>query len=99
MQKIKSWFIENICEEAIPNHFIAISNNIEGPKDFGIYSKNILSIPEWVGGRFSLWGSVGLIISICIGYKNFEKFLSGPEIWMNISESHHLKRIFQLFLH
>ena len=66
-----------ICEEAIANHFIAISNNIEGPKDFGIYSKNILSIPEWVGGRFSLWGSVGLIISICIGYKNFENFLSG----------------------
>ena len=76
-KKIKSWFIENICEEAIANHFIAISNNIEGPIDFGIYSKNILSIPEWVGGRFSLWGSVGLIISICIGYKNFEKFLSG----------------------
>ena len=24
-----------------------------------------------------MWGSVGLIISICIGYKNFEKFLSG----------------------
>ena len=76
-KKVKSWFIENFCEEAIPNHFIAISNNIEGPKEFGVYSENILAIPEWVGGRFSLWGSVGLIISICIGYKNFESFLGG----------------------
>ena len=93
-KKIKSWFIENMCEEAIANHFIAISNNIEGPKDFGIYSKNILSIPEWVGGRFSLWGSVGLIISICIGYKNFENFLHGArEMDIHFRESPFQKNI------
>ena len=76
-KKVRKWFVKNVNEESIKNHFIAVSNNTEDPKEFGIESKNILSIPEWVGGRFSLWGSVGLIISICIGSKNFDDFLRG----------------------
>ena len=34
---------------------------------------------DFVGGRFSIWGSVGLSISISIGYDNFKKFLIGGE--------------------
>ena len=32
---------------------------------------------DWVGGRFSLWSAVGLIISISLGYENFERLLKG----------------------
>ena len=32
---------------------------------------------DWVGGRFSLWSSVGLSISLAVGYENFEKLLLG----------------------
>ena len=32
---------------------------------------------DWVGGRFSLWSSVGLSISLAVGYENFSKLLSG----------------------
>jgi glucose-6-phosphate isomerase len=78
-KKIRKWFVENSDEESIKDHFIAVSNNTEAPKEFGISSDNVLSIPEWVGGRFSLWGSVGLIISIVIGSKNFLEFLKGAE--------------------
>ena len=78
-KKIRKWFIENSNEGSIKDHFIAVSNNTKAPKEFGISSDNILSIPEWVGGRFSLWGSVGLIISIIIGSKNFKDFLKGAE--------------------
>ena len=78
-KKIRRWFVENANEESIKDHFIAVSNNTEAPKKFGISSDNVLSIPEWVGGRFSLWGSVGLIISIIIGSKNFKEFLKGAE--------------------
>ena len=76
-KKVKKWFVKNVNEESMKNHFIAVSNNTEDPKEFGIESNNILPIPEWVGGRFSLWGSVGLIISICVGSKNFDNFLNG----------------------
>ena len=75
--KVRAWFIDNASESAIKDHFIAISNNTEAPKKFGISPDNILSIPDWVGGRFSLWGSVGLVISIVIGSENFKDFLKG----------------------
>ena len=75
--KVRAWFIGNASESAIKDHFIAISNNTEAPKKFGISPDNILSIPDWVGGRFSLWGSVGLVISIVIGSENFKNFLKG----------------------
>ncbi len=75
--KVRKWFIDNASESSIKDHFIAISNNTEAPKNFGVSLDNILSIPEWVGGRFSLWGSVGLIISIVIGSENFKDFLKG----------------------
>jgi glucose-6-phosphate isomerase len=78
-KKIRRWFIEKANLESIKDHFIAVSNNTEAPKEFGVLPANVLSIPEWVGGRFSLWGSVGLIISIVIGSKNFKKFLKGAE--------------------
>ena len=75
--KIRAWFIDNASKDSIKDHFIFISNNTEAPKKFGVSSENILSIPEWVGGRFSLWGSVGLVISIVIGSENFKDFLRG----------------------
>ena len=92
--KVRRWFIEKLGEDAIPYHFLAISNNVKSPKEFGINSNNILSIPEWVGGRFSLWGSVGLIIAICLGYKNFENFLHGArEMDIHFRESPFQKNI------
>ena len=75
--KIKEWFIGNTNEKNIQDHFIAVSNNISAPKDFGVDAKNILPIPEWVGGRFSLWGSAGLIIAITLGSENYMQLLNG----------------------
>ena len=32
---------------------------------------------QWVGGRYSLWSSIGLSIALNIGMDNFEKLLGG----------------------
>ena len=48
-KKVKAWFVKHIDEHSIKDHFISISNNIEGPKKFGISADNILPIPDWVG--------------------------------------------------
>ena len=32
---------------------------------------------DWVGGRFSLWSSIGLSIALTIGYDNFNELLKG----------------------
>lgn len=74
---IKSWFLESLPEEAVSKHFIAVSTNNENVKDFGIDENNTFPMKDWVGGRFSLWGAVGLSISLAVGYKNFENLLNG----------------------
>ena len=74
---IKRWFCEKVNEEAIKSHFAAVSTNLKAIKDFGINPKFVFPMYDFIGGRFSLWGTVGLSISLAIGYQNFEKLLKG----------------------
>ena len=74
---IKEWFCEKLNEKAIKSHFAAVSTNLNAIKDFGINPKFIFPMYDFIGGRFSLWGTVGLSISLAIGYQNFEKLLKG----------------------
>jgi len=74
---IQKWFIEKTLVENISQHFIAVSSSIERVTEFGISEENIFPFWDWVGGRFSLWSSVGISIALAIGYDNFEKLLQG----------------------
>ncbi|RZN84724.1 MAG: glucose-6-phosphate isomerase [Winogradskyella sp.] len=74
---IRDWFLQSQPKEAVANHFVAVSTNIESVKAFGIDEANIFPMKDWVGGRFSLWSAVGLSISLALGYDNFENLLSG----------------------
>ena len=74
---IRSWFLESLPREAVANHFVAVSTNIDSVKAFGIKENNIFPMKDWVGGRFSLWSAVGLSISLALGYENYESLLDG----------------------
>ncbi|RNC88417.1 MAG: glucose-6-phosphate isomerase [Winogradskyella sp.] len=74
---IRDWFLQTMPKQAVANHFVAVSTNINSVKEFGIDEENIFPMKDWVGGRFSLWSAVGLSISLALGYDNFEKLLSG----------------------
>ena len=74
---IKNWFLQGATQLDIEKHFIAVSTNESAIIDFGISKYNIFPIWDWVGGRFSLWSSVGLSTSCAIGYDNFEELLRG----------------------
>ena len=76
-ETIKKWFLKFASEEAIAKHFVAVSTNVKNATDFGIDPNNIFPMWDWVGGRFSLWSSVGLTISLAVGYDNFDKLLCG----------------------
>lgn len=74
----REWFLEHaIDEKEIANHFVAISTNEKEVEKFGIPKKNMFGFWDWVGGRYSLWSSIGLSIALTIGYKNFEQLLKG----------------------
>ncbi|ELV7525151.1 glucosephosphate isomerase [Flavobacterium psychrophilum] len=76
-ETIKEWFLKSANNEDIAKHFVAVSTNIKNATDFGIDQDNIFPMWNWVGGRFSLWSSVGLTISLAIGFDNFDKLLAG----------------------
>ena len=74
----RRWFLENGgSEEAVKNHFVAISTNKKGVQGFGIAPENMFVFWDWVGGRYSLSSSIGLPIACSIGYENFEQLLAG----------------------
>jgi glucose-6-phosphate isomerase len=65
------------AEEAVARHFVAISTNVEAVKAFGIDEENIFRFWDWVGGRYSLWSSIGLSISLGLGFEQFHRLLEG----------------------
>ena len=74
---IRKWFLETANEEAIKKHFVAVSTNLKDATAFGIEKATIFTMWNWVGGRFSLWSTVGLSISLAIGFDNFKQLLKG----------------------
>ncbi|MFN3712863.1 MAG: glucose-6-phosphate isomerase [Alcanivoracaceae bacterium] len=58
-------------------HFVGISGNAQGMSEWGIPSENQLRLWEWVGGRFSLWSSIGFPIAVRIGMSGFRALLDG----------------------
>ena len=74
----KNWFEDKSKNnQNLKKHFFGVTANTKKAKAFGIEENNIFSIWDWVGGRYSLWSSVGLPIILKIGYENFEMLLNG----------------------
>lgn len=74
----RTWFLEQGAAEAdIAKHFVALSTNAAAVAEFGIDTANMFEFWDWVGGRYSLWSSIGLSIACTIGYDNFEELLTG----------------------
>lgn len=77
-QTARSWFLERTCSvEAIRQHFVAVTTNLEASTEFGLPETNLFPMWDWVGGRFSLWSAVGLPIMLAIGTDGFQALLSG----------------------
>jgi glucose-6-phosphate isomerase len=64
-------------KNAVAKHFVAVSSNKEKATAFGIAEENIFDMWDWVGGRFSLWSTIGLPIAIYLGFENFVELLEG----------------------
>ncbi len=73
----KKWFLKSAPEKEIKKHFVAVSTNINKVTEFGIDNKNIFTMWNWVGGRYSLWSAVGLSIALSVGFSNFKELLKG----------------------
>jgi glucose-6-phosphate isomerase len=74
----RQWFLERAGKkDHIARHFVAISTNTEAVRAFGIDPANMFVFWDWVGGRYSLWSSIGLSIAALIGFADFRELLEG----------------------
>ncbi len=74
----RDWFLKSAHEKkSVALHFVALSTNEKDVKEFGIAPENMFVFWDWVGGRYSLWSSIGLSIALTVGYDNFEQLLKG----------------------
>ncbi|NTW83829.1 MAG: glucose-6-phosphate isomerase [Chlorobiaceae bacterium] len=74
----REWFIGHAVSEVhIAKHFAAVSTNREKVVEFGIDEANMFRFWDWVGGRYSLWSSIGLSIALYLGFDRFQELLEG----------------------
>jgi glucose-6-phosphate isomerase len=58
-------------------HVIAVTAAPDKAIEFGIDETRVLPFSEGVGGRYSLWSSVGLSIALALGWAALEELLEG----------------------
>jgi glucose-6-phosphate isomerase len=71
----RKWLADAV--DAPERHFVALSTNEERTAAFGIERARVFGFEDWVGGRYSVWGPIGLSLMIAIGPQRFRDFLAG----------------------
>ena len=73
----RHWLAAKLGEAAVPAHFAAVSTNAPAMDAFGINPNYRFMMWDWVGGRYSMWSSIGVSIAIAIGRAGFLDMLAG----------------------
>src|SRR6476660_560058 len=75
----RAWSLRGLGgdEAAVAKHFVAVSTNEDGVKEFGIDPANMFGFWEWVGGRYSMDSAIGLSTMVAIGREGFREMLAG----------------------
>ena len=73
----RAWLKSKLGEEAVPAHFAAVSVNHRAMDEFKVHPDYRFQMWDWVGGRYSLWSSIGVTIAIAVGRASFLQFLAG----------------------
>src|SRR6476660_9015044 len=75
----RAWSLRGLGgdEAAVAKHFVAVSTNEDGVKEFGIDPANMFGFWEWVGGRYSMDSAIGLSTMLAIGPEHFAEMLAG----------------------
>lgn len=76
----RTWLASHLGEDAVAKHFVAASMAREEVEVFGIDPSHMFPMWDWVGGRYSVWSSVGLSVALGIGWGHFKSLLSGAAI-------------------
>ena len=74
----RDWTVAALgTQDAVANHFVAVSTNAERVSEFGIDTANMFGFWDWVGGRYSMDSAIGLSNMIALGPDQFDELLAG----------------------
>jgi len=76
-RSVYAWLKKDLGEKLAFSHLVGVTANIAAAERFGILPDNIFEFWDFVGGRYSIWSSVGLPLAIAIGMGQFRAFLNG----------------------
>ena len=71
----KAWMAGKVANPAA--QFAAVSTAQDKTAAYGIDAARVFGFEDWVGGRYSMWGPIGLSLMIAIGPEAFDDFLKG----------------------
>jgi glucose-6-phosphate isomerase len=73
----RAWLAGRLGEKAVPAHFAAVSTNAAAMDAFGVNPDYRFMMWDWVGGRYSLWSSIGVSLAVAVGRESFLELLAG----------------------
>ncbi len=76
-QTARDWMAAKVTDPAA--QFAAVSTAADKTAAFGIDPARVFGFADWVGGRYSVWGPIGLALMIAVGADGFDDFLSGAQ--------------------
>jgi glucose-6-phosphate isomerase len=71
----KRWMGEKVANPAA--QFAAVSTAADKTSAYGIDPERVFGFEDWVGGRYSMWGPIGLGLMLAVGPEAFAEFLAG----------------------
>jgi len=72
---LRDWMAAHVPDPAA--QMVAVSSAADRAADWGIPADRVFGFGDYVGGRYSMWGPIGLPIMLAIGPQRFEAFLAG----------------------
>jgi glucose-6-phosphate isomerase len=73
----RNWIAAALGADAVSKHIIGATANAGEAVKWGLPDCNVFPFHDWVGGRYSLWSSVGIPIALAIGMQGFDELLAG----------------------
>ena len=79
-QRARAWLIAGgVAEANIGQHVLAVTTNLDAAATFGIDETACFPMWDWVGGRYSVWSAIGLVIALGYGWPVFAALLNGAK--------------------
>ena len=76
-RRVLDWMEAALGRKAALQRLFAVSGNQQAVEAFGVSEENTLYLPDWVGGRYSIWSAVSLAAAAVMGEGGFSEFLRG----------------------